>query len=89
MALNLTVLAEPGNSHFLAVSGSIGCANEKGPLIAGFLVKCSHFPIIDPFDEIARIRCQKGPDPGVKGSGSGSIRVKRVHNTVHLRPWEP
>ena len=50
MALILSVLSEPGNSHFLPVSGLIEGVNEKGPLIAGFLVKSSRNSIIDPFD---------------------------------------
>ena len=34
--LILMVSANPGNSHFLPVSGFTGCVSKKGPLIAGF-----------------------------------------------------
>ena len=36
MALNLSVLELPGNSHFPAVSGLNGVSIKKGLLIAGF-----------------------------------------------------
>ena len=83
--LNLTVSEEPGNSVLLPVSGFNGVFTEKGPLIAGFSRKLSHFSEISCFSgndwirvKRDRIRCQKGPDP-----------VGKVKNAVHLRPWRP
>ena len=81
MALNLTVLSNPGNSHFPAVSGSPGCVIEKGPLIAGFSVKCSRISIIDPFPGYPRKvtktgsnRVQNRVQDGQKWLNTGPIR---------------
>ena len=81
--LILTVLRLPGNSVFSPVSGLVGCALEKGPLIAGFSVFSSHFSIIDPFEH----NLPKVMKTGSKGSKSGSEQGQKGPETGLSRPY--